>query len=126
MIAHDPSLPADATLQGMVEGNPLGSPCRQSGILKLEGHDTSEQIWTENLEEVKGLVETAERQDLPAGLSLFTLVIRMDPNEDRNAGSGAMGCEATRSPFDEGVSGIGKSRVLNGSYWCISNINGRH
>lgn len=34
-------------------------------------------------------METAEGQDLPAGLSSFTLVIGMDPNEDRNTGRGA-------------------------------------
>lgn len=85
----DPEFPANAVVQSLLEGNPFRSPCRQADHLKLEGYDTSDEIWMENFETIKRLLEAAERQELPPELSSFTLVIGTDPNEDRNTGRGA-------------------------------------
>lgn len=72
-----------------MEGNPLGSPCRQEEHLRLEGYDTSEQIWVENFDKIRRLLEAAEREELPPGLSSFTLVTGMDPHAAENTGRGA-------------------------------------
>lgn len=85
----DPDFLSNAIMQGMIQGNPLQNPCRQAEHLGLEGYDTGDEIWTENFEKIKSLLEMAERQQLPPELSSFTLVIGTDPNEDRNTGRGA-------------------------------------
>lgn len=72
-----------------MEGNPLCSPCRQVEHLRLEGYDTSEQVWVENFDNIRRLLEAAESGELPPGLSSFTLVTGMDPHASENTGRGA-------------------------------------
>lgn len=81
--------PANPTVQNLVEGSPLESPCRQTQYLRLEGYDTSDQIWMENFDKIRRLLETAERQELPPGLSPSTLVVGTDPHAAENTGTGA-------------------------------------
>ena len=101
-------------MQGLIEGNPLESPCRQAAHLELEGYDTSEQISTEDFEKIKRLLETAERQELPPELSSFTLVIGTDPNEDRSTGRGAwaarrLGPLLTKELLESGSRGFSRA-----------------
>lgn len=81
--------PANPIVQNLVEGSPLESPCRQAQYLRLEGYDTSEEIWSENFDKIRRLLETAEREELPPELSSFTLVVGMDPHAVENTGRGA-------------------------------------
>lgn len=81
--------PTDPIIQNLLEGSPLESPCRQAEHLRFEGYDTSEQIWTENFDKIRQLLEAAERQELPAELPSFTLVIGMNPHAIENTGRGA-------------------------------------
>lgn len=81
--------PANLIVQNLVEGNPLKGPCRQVQHLRLEGYDTSEEIWTEDFAKIRRLLEAAEREELPPELSSFTLVVGMNPHAVENTGRGA-------------------------------------
>lgn len=87
---RETEFPADYIVQNhLVEGNPLKSPCRQAEYLRREGYETSEQIWVENFDEIKRLLEMAQREELPPELPSFTLVIGSDPHAAENTGRGA-------------------------------------
>lgn len=79
----------DTVVQNLIKGNPLESPCRQVEHLRLEGYDTSEEIWAGDFDKIKRLLAMAERQALPPELSSYTLVIGTDPRADENTGRGA-------------------------------------
>lgn len=86
---RETEFPASYAVQNLVEGNPLKSPCRQAEYLWRAGYETSEQIWVENFEKIKRLLEMARREELPPELPSFTLVIGTDPHAVENTGRGA-------------------------------------